>query len=122
MDATAINEIRQQLREQRLRILQQADETIEASKNRELETGLDSLDISTAEALESTDLRLRDREKKLVRKIDQALERMGEGEYPYCEGCGEEIGERRLRARPVTTYCIDCKEEQERQERRNGDK
>lgn len=121
MEDTVVDEIRGQLEEQRERIYRQAMDTIEESTSRDVETGGDSLDVSSAESLESTHLRLRDREKKLIGKIDRALERMDAGEYPFCEACGEEIGERRLRARPVTTYCIDCKEQQERQERRNGE-
>jgi len=118
MDDTAIAEIRKALLEQRERIIDKAVDALESSKSREQEAGLDSLDVSAEESLESTNLRLRDREKKLISKIHRALERMDEGEYALCEGCGEEIGERRLRARPVTTYCIECKEEQEREEAR----
>jgi DnaK suppressor protein len=53
----------------------------------------------------------------LLNKIRETLERLEEGEFGVCESCGEEIGEARLRARPVTTLCIECKTEQERQEK-----
>jgi len=63
-------------------------------------------------------LRIRDRERRLISKIDEALARMDDGSYGKCEECGREIGFARLRARPVTTLCIDCKAEQEAEERR----
>ena len=78
----------------------------------------DSLDQSSDESIESTEFRLRDRENKLVSKIDKALDRIDSGEYWDCESCEEPIGLRRLRARPVTNLCISCKEEQEAEEAR----
>ena len=63
-------------------------------------------------------LRIRDRERKLLSKIDEALGRIEDGSYGRCEGCGGEIGVERLRARPVTTLCIACKSQQEADERR----
>jgi DnaK suppressor protein len=62
-------------------------------------------------------LRIRDRETKLIGKIRDALERLQEGTFGICEECGEEIPLKRLMARPVTTLCIECKEEQEAEER-----
>lgn len=64
--------------------------------------------------------RIRDRESKLMTKISEALERLEQGTYGICEGCGEEIPAKRLRARPVTTLCIECKQEQEAVERARG--
>ena len=55
------------------------------------------------------ELRNRDRERKLIKKIDGTLRNIDEGDYGYCEGCGIEIGLRRLEARPTATLCIDCK-------------
>jgi DnaK suppressor protein len=118
MDPEILNELRESLLERRAKILAIQDEAQQAATEQVRQEGQDSLDHSSNEALESTHLRLRDREKKLVRKIDSALVRMGDGSYPFCDDCGDEIGERRLRARPVTTFCIDCKEEQEREESR----
>ncbi|MBW2040170.1 MAG: RNA polymerase-binding protein DksA [Deltaproteobacteria bacterium] len=63
-------------------------------------------------------LRIRDRERKLIMKIKEALERIEEGTFGICERCGEEISEKRLEARPVTTLCIRCKQEQEEMEKR----
>ncbi|MFB0507873.1 MAG: RNA polymerase-binding protein DksA [Thermodesulfobacteriota bacterium] len=63
-------------------------------------------------------LRLRDRERKLMIKIKEALERIENGTFGTCEECGEKISEKRLRARPMATLCIDCKHEQEASEKR----
>ncbi len=63
------------------------------------------------------ELRARDRERKLIRKINQALGRIDAGEYGYCESCGVEIGLRRLEARPTATLCIDCKTLEEKREK-----
>ncbi len=69
----------------------------------------DPNDRATQESEFSLELRTRDRERKLIKKIDEALERIDEHEYGYCEACGIEIGVRRLEARPTATLCIDCK-------------
>jgi DnaK suppressor protein len=63
-------------------------------------------------------LRIRERERKLITKIAEALERIEEGTFGICERCGESISEKRLEARPVTTLCINCKQEQEDLEKR----
>jgi DnaK suppressor protein len=65
-------------------------------------------------------LRIRDRERKLIGKIDEALARIDDGTYGICEECGGQIGAERLKARPVTTLCIDCKSAQEEQEKRRA--
>jgi DnaK suppressor protein len=65
-------------------------------------------------------LRIRDRERKLIEKIKEALERIDNGTFGLCEICGKEIGEERLKARPVTTRCIDCKKKQEAREKAKG--
>lgn len=77
----------------------------------------DPTDRATQESDRSFELRIRDRERRLINKIREALERLDEGEFGICESCGEDISEGRLKARPVTTLCIDCKMEQERQEK-----
>ena len=68
------------------------------------------------EEIFSTELRLRDREKYLIQKLNAALERIANGSIDVCEECGEKISYRRLLARPMTTLCIDCKEEKEKEE------
>lgn len=69
----------------------------------------DPVDRASQEEEFSLELRTRDRERKLIKKIDDALEALKGGEYGYCESCGAEIGLRRLEARPTATMCIDCK-------------
>ena len=69
----------------------------------------DPSDRATQESEFSLELRTRDRERKLIKKIDDALDSIGSGDYGYCESCGIEIGIRRLEARPTATLCIDCK-------------
>ena len=69
----------------------------------------DPNDRATQESEFSLELRARDRERKLIKKIDEALDSLDAHEYGYCESCGVEIGIRRLEARPTATLCIDCK-------------
>ncbi len=69
----------------------------------------DPNDRATQEEEFSLELRARDRERKLIKKIDQTLERIEKEDYGYCDDCGVEIGIRRLEARPTATLCIDCK-------------
>jgi RNA polymerase-binding transcription factor len=69
----------------------------------------DPNDRATQESEFSLELRTRDRERKLIKKIDEALANLEAGEYGYCDSCGVEIGIRRLEARPTATQCIDCK-------------
>lgn len=80
----------------------------------------DPADRATLESDRNFTLRIRDRERKLIGKIKDALERVENGSYGICESCGEEISEERLMARPVTTLCIDCKKRQEDEERIKG--
>lgn len=77
----------------------------------------DPTDRASLESDRNFELRIRDRERMLINKIRQALERIDDGSFGLCESCDEPIGAERLRARPVTTLCIDCKTEQERQEK-----
>jgi len=74
-------------------------------------------DQASAEIDRNFMLRLKGRERKLLKKIDQALEKIDGGTYGICEACGEEINIKRLKARPVTTMCIECKTEQEEEEK-----
>lgn len=80
----------------------------------------DPTDRASLESNRNAMLRIRDRERKLLSKIDEALVRIEDGSYGCCEECGGPIGVDRLRARPVTTLCIECKSEQEDQEKRGG--
>jgi DnaK suppressor protein len=80
----------------------------------------DPTDRASLETDRNFTLRIRDRERKLITKIREALERIDAGTYGYCELCGNEIKEKRLIARPVTTMCIACKSRQEALERARG--
>jgi DnaK suppressor protein len=80
----------------------------------------DPNDRATQESEFSLELRARDRERKLIKKIDEALNRIDIGEYGFCDSCGVEIGIRRLEARPTATLCIDCKTLDEIREKQMG--
>ena len=116
LNDTETTKLREVLLQERQRLLRNAQEGLSFSMNRDRNIGRDSIDESMEEELFSTELRLRDREKWLLGKINGALERLDGGRINECEDCGETIGYRRLLARPVTTLCIDCKEEREKEE------
>ena len=80
----------------------------------------DPADRATIESDRSFTLRIRDRERKLIKKIRSALQRMDEGVYGACDDCGADIGVPRLKARPVTKLCINCKSKQEADEHLRG--
>ena len=80
----------------------------------------DEMDMALSESSMSLAGRIRERESKLLCKIDEALERIDQGDFGECTSCGEEIGVKRLLARPVAGLCIACKDEQELFERRRG--
>jgi DnaK suppressor protein len=80
----------------------------------------DPNDRASQETDMSLELRSRDREGKLVKKINEALERLEDGDYGYCEKCGEEVGVSRLEARPTAELCIDCKTLDEIREKQLG--
>src|SRR5512136_1934046 len=77
----------------------------------------DPTDRASLEADRNFLLRIRDRERKLIQKVEEALDRIDKGIFGICESCGKSISEKRLMARPVTTLCIDCKTDRENQER-----
>jgi DnaK suppressor protein len=77
----------------------------------------DPADRATQEEEFSIELRTRDRERKLIKKIDQTLDRLDQGDFGYCDTCGVEIGLRRLEARPTANQCVDCKSLDEIKER-----
>ena len=110
--------IRRDLERHRKELLEEAVEGL-ANPNGQ-ETFPDVSDQATAEAEQNFSMRIREREQRLVKKIDEALERMDQNIYGICERCEEEIPYPRLKARPVTTLCINCKtlEEQEEKARR----
>ena len=116
MDKAKLDEFRQLLQEQMDQLLREADRTV--SEMTDEKTNFpDPTDRASLESDRNFELRIRDRERKLIAKIREAIDRIESGEFGECEACGEQIGEARLKARPVTTLCIECKTEQERQEK-----
>jgi len=104
------------LNDQRKNLLESANQTVSHEVTDEKDHLSDYGDIATLESDRAFHLRIRDRELKLIKKIDQAVERIDEGTFGLCERCGDEIGTERLKARPVTTYCIHCKTKLEKEE------
>lgn len=94
----------------------------EFTELRQPDTSSDVADIGAAEEQRQWQLRLLEREKKLLDKIDQALERLARGEYGWCAETGEPIGLRRLLLRPTATLCIEAKERQEQREKHQRDR
>jgi DnaK suppressor protein len=81
----------------------------------------DPTDRASLESDRNFELRIRDRERKLISKMQEAIKRIDEGTYGICEHCNGPISEKRLMARPVTTSCIDCKTKQEKLEKLKGE-
>lgn len=100
--------------------LKKGEETIE-DMTESSEVYADPADRATAESDRAFTLRLRDRERKLVKKIQKAVDRIDEGEFGICQDCGDDISVPRLKARPMTTLCINCKSKQEEDEAVRGD-
>ena len=100
-------------------ILKEAKETLQHLQD-ESQNHPDLADRASSETDRAIELRARDRQRKLIAKIDAALQRIEDGTYGYCEETGEPISLKRLEARPETTLCIKCKEDQEREERTMG--
>lgn len=117
MNKKDLKKFKELLTERRDEILKTAD----AAKDQGIGVSLDDLpdevDLASSESEQSMSLRLRDRERVLLKKIEKMLKKIDDGTYGICESCGEEIGVKRLEARPVTDLCIRCKEEQEKMEK-----
>ncbi|HEV7369209.1 RNA polymerase-binding protein DksA [Arenibaculum sp.] len=120
MNPTMLEYFRQRLLKWRAELLQESEETLQSLQ----EGGLQEADIADRATLEtdrSLELRTRDRERKLISKIDAALMRIEDGSYGYCEETGEPIGIRRLEARPIATLSLEAQERHERLERTHRD-
>lgn len=119
MDKEPLEKYRTQLIAKKAEILNEVGKTL--SEMTDQTTNIpDPNDRATVESGRSFELRIRDRERKLLSKIEEAINRIDEGTFGVCEDCGEDIGLKRLDARPVTTLCIDCKTVQETQEKAKG--
>ena len=113
---TEKEQIRGVLETAKKRLAKVGQNALNYSMNHERNIGRDSIDESMEEELFSTEMRLHDREKYLIAKVDKQLARLRDDVIDVCEDCGEHIAFKRLLARPVTTLCIDCKEQSEREE------
>ena len=102
----------------RTSLMEEVDRTVSHLKD-EAANYPDPSDRASQEEEFSIELRTRDRERKLIKKIEDALERLREDDFGYCEACGIEIGMKRLEARPTATLCIDCKTLSELKEKQN---
>jgi DnaK suppressor protein len=108
------------LEEQRDEILKNNEKTLSGDIHLDPDDFPDEIDTASSEMNLAFQGRLRERERGLLTKISQALQKIEDGVYGECESCGEAIGVKRIQARPVAELCIDCKAEQEMLERREG--
>jgi len=111
---------RRKLKSWRDELVEESRETIANLKQEVRDVG-DEAERATRETENSLELRTRDRYRKLINKIDKALNRLDDGEYGYCDETGEEIGLARLEARPIATLCLDAQERWELRQKQMGD-
>jgi len=102
-------------------LLSEAEKTVSEMTNGLRENYPDPNDRASLESDRNFELRIRDRERKLIIKMQAAIKRIDDGTFGLCELCGGPISEKRLMARPVTTLCINCKTKQEKVEKLEGD-
>ncbi len=111
-------EIKSGLLKEKSRIISEGGKTLGNGLQQSQDDLPDFADQSSFESDRNFLLRLRDRERKLLAKIDDALQRIEDGTFGTCKGCDMEIGIKRLKARPVVTLCIECKTKQEEEEKK----
>ncbi len=119
MNKSQQQQFREQLEEMKNGIISDVEQTLNDMTSQSGNIP-DPNDRATVESDRSFELRLRGRERKLLDKIDEAITRIEEGTYGICQECGEGIRLKRLEARPVAEFCIDCKIKQEQQEKDQG--
>lgn len=119
MENEQLQRFKEQLDQMKVDIISDVEQTLTdmTSQNGNIP---DANDRATVEADRGFELRLRGRERKLLDKIDHAIARIDDGTYGICNDCGEEIRLKRLEARPVAKFCIDCKTKQEQREKTQG--
>ncbi len=120
MNSKDLKRFKKMLEESKKALLMNARKTLMEESNFDTDDLPDEIDLASSEYSQSMIFRLRDREKFLLKKIERALQRMDAGTFGICERCEDEISAKRLEARPVTTLCIRCKEEQEKKEKSYG--
>ena len=116
MNSRQLTHFRKMLEDMKQGLSQDIDRTVHTMQD-EATIFADPNDRASQESDTSLELRNRDRERKLIKKIDETILRIDSGDYGYCESCGVEIGLKRLEARPTATLCIDCKTLDEMRER-----
>ena len=116
MEKDRLDYFRELLNERLNTLLEEAEKTVTGMTN-DRDSFPDPTDRANLETDRNFLLRIRDRERKLIGKIKEALARIDDGTFGICEECGEDISEERLKARPVTTLCIDCKTKAEVEEK-----
>lgn len=119
MNADQLDHFRAILLSWKKELMEEVDRTVHHMKE-DASNYADPSDRATQEEEFSLELRTRDRERKLIKKIDKTLDKIEEDDYGFCDSCGVEIGVRRLEARPTATLCIDCKTLAEIKERQTG--
>ena len=117
MNKKEIKKFRDMLLGERANIIKKANKTLAEEATLDTNELPDEIDQASAEYHQSFTFRLRDREKYYLSKIDKAVKKLDNGTFGVCEKCEEPITPKRLEARPVTTLCIRCKEEEEMEER-----
>ena len=120
MNKVQLKKFKTLLTEKRDEIVKKAKQTLEEDMTLDANDLPDEMDLASSEYLQSFTFRLRGREKVFLDKIEKALRKIEDGSFGICEECGEEISIKRLEARPETTLCIRCKEDQERVEKDYG--
>lgn len=120
MNPRQLTYFREKLLAWRQDLVEESQQTIKQLREETREVS-DEADRASWESETSLELRTRDRYRKLIGKIDAALRRIEEGSYGYCEETGEEIGLRRLEARPIATLTVEAQERRERAERQQGE-
>jgi DnaK suppressor protein len=121
MNDTQLEHFRELLQAWKRELMEEVDRTMHHMKD-DASNPPDPNDRATQETEFGLELRTRDRERKLLKKIESALQRIDDGSYGYCEETGEEIGLRRLEARPVATLCVEAQERRELAERQFRDR
>jgi len=117
MDAKNIARFRRLLLEEKERLLNNSKNALQNELALSPDDLPDETDLAASEINQNLVFKLRDRERQLLAKIDEALDRMDEGTFGMCEDCEEPIEPRRLEARPVSTQCVACKEKQEHRQK-----
>ncbi len=120
MNQRDLKRFKKLLEEKKKKALLSARKTLAEEATLDTDDLPDEIDLASSEYQQGMALRLRDREKFLIEKIDRALEKIEAGSFGTCEECSEEISVKRLEVRPETTMCIRCKEEQEKEEKSYG--